>query len=217
MNDLKFIAQQLRKPSGDFAPTIGEKMNEVNRHLYDLTFSFMDLSDNDKILEIGFGNGAHFEQLITLGENLKIYGIDYSGEMVNEAAARNKMLIDSGRLHLHEGSSDTLPFADQTFDIVFCNMVIYFWDNPDDHLKEIYRVLKPAGKFYTGIRTKKSMLGFQFTKYGFSLYTIEEWKSILVKNGFSYQDTFSRKDPSFEENGMQIQLESVCIAAEKAS
>jgi ubiquinone/menaquinone biosynthesis C-methylase UbiE len=217
MNDLKFIAQQLRKPAGDFASTIGEKMNEVNRHLYDLTFSFMDLRENNKVLEIGFGNGAHFEQLISLRENLKIYGIDYSGEMVSEAASRNKILIDSGSLHLREGSSDKLPYADQTFDIVFCNMVIYFWDNPEDHLKEIHRVLKPAGKFYTGIRTKKSMLGFQFTKYGFSLYTIEEWKNILKKNSFLYQDTRRRKDPGFIENGKHFQLESVCIAAERPS
>jgi len=51
--DLKFIAQQLRKPAGDFASTIGEKMNEGNQPLYSLTFSAMDISDGNTILEIG--------------------------------------------------------------------------------------------------------------------------------------------------------------------
>jgi len=31
MKDLKFIAQQLKKPSGDFAGTIAEKMGEGNQ------------------------------------------------------------------------------------------------------------------------------------------------------------------------------------------
>jgi len=215
MEDLKFIAQQLRKPSGDFAPAIAEKMNGANQPLYDLMLSKIDIKENDTILEIGFGNGNHFKELFSQYNNLKVYGIDYSKDMVEQATVRNLEFINSGKLILVEGSSDHLPFHDQIFDKVFCNMVIYFWDQPEDDLHEIYRVLKPNGYFYTGIRTKESMLGFQFTKYGFTLHSVDEWKSILEKCGFTVRDTYRKMDPVFQDNGKNYQLESVCIAAEK--
>lgn len=72
-------------------------------------------------------------------------------------------------------SSDKMPFADNSFDKVFCINVIYFWEQPAEHLKEIYRVLKPGGKFYTTIRSKESMAEMPFTKYGFNMYSQSEW------------------------------------------
>ncbi len=75
--------------------------------------------------------------------------------------------IADGKLILQLGSSDKLPFADNSFDKVFCINVVYFWDEPQKHLQEISRVLKPGGKFYATIRTKESMELMPFTKYGF--------------------------------------------------
>lgn len=213
MTDLKFIAQQLRKPSGDFAPKIAAKMGEGNRPLYDLVLDFMDVQDYDSILEIGFGNGHHFSGLLAKAENLWVAGIDYSAEMTELAESNNKPFIASGRLKLQTGNSNRLPFADNSFDTVFCNMVIYFWDDPEKHLEEIRRVLKPGGRFYTGMRTRKSMLELPFTKYGFNLYETGEWSAILESNGFHVEKEARGKDPVFNDDGNQFQLESVCIAA----
>ena len=214
MKNLKFIAQQLRKPSGDFATTIAEKMNVGNNPLYDLTFSTINLSDGDTILEIGFGNGYHFPKLLSLKNNLTLYGIDYSAEMVNQASARNKIFLDSKQLFLNEGNSDSLPYEDNKFDKVFCNMVIYFWENPEDHLNEISRVLKPNGKFYTGMRTKKSMLELPFTKFNFNLYTVDFWTSALTAHHFDVLRVERKKDPAFDDFDKVVQLESVFIEAE---
>lgn len=215
MKDLKFIAQQLRKPSGEFAPKIAEKMNEGNKPLYELTINTMEIAENDTILEIGFGNGFHFEDFLSLKKGLQVYGIDYSEEMVDMSMVRNKDFIKSGQLHLTEGSSDRLKFNDVMFDKVFCNMVIYFWENPEEHLKEIYRVLKPGGKFYTGMRTRDSMLELPFTKFGFNLYSVDQWKSILHSHELVVTDIARKKDPVFDDEGNQVRLESVCIAAER--
>ncbi len=214
MEDPEFIAQQLRKPSGDFARTIAEKMGTGNRPLYDLTLDFMEIVNYDSILEVGFGNGEHFSDLMAKAEHLQVIGIDYSAEMTALASSNNGTLIESGLLKLFTGSSDKLPFHENTFDVIFCNMVIYFWDDPTEHLSEIKRVLKPEGMFYTGMRSRKSMLQFPFTKYGFNLYKVEEWKSILESNGFQVVDEIQKKDPAFDDFGNKVQLESVCIAAE---
>src|SRR5258707_3864840 len=162
---LDFIAAQLRKPSGSFAATIAQNMDKSNEALYDLTLQSMDLQGDERLLEIGFGSGTFMHKLFLQRPNLKVTGVDYSSEMVNIAEMTNGDLVKSGRLKLEEGSSEHLPFEGETFDGVFSNMVIYFWDNPEEHLREVWRVLKPEGKFYTGFRTKKSMLQMPFVKY----------------------------------------------------
>ena len=213
--DPEFIAQQLRKPSGDFAGEIGQKMNQVNKPLYDLTFDIMALGNGDHILEIGFGNGKFIGDLFKKSSNLKVSAIDFSEEMVKEAKEYNRESISNGDLNIQLGSSDAIPFSGQTFDKVFCNMVIYFWDQPEKHLKEVRRVLKPGGTFYTGIRTRESMLIFPFVEYGFNLYSTEEWEKILSKNGFSLLNTHSRVDPELDFEDDKLSLESCCIIAVK--
>ena len=213
MKDLKFIADQLRKPSGDFAPQIAEKMGVGNRPLYELSLESIAFKDEDSILEIGFGSGTHFPELMAKAKNLEVSGIDYSPEMKELATSNNKRFIGSGQLHLYTGNSNSLPFLDDYFDTVFCNMVIYFWETPDEHLKELARVLKPGGMFYTGMRIRQSTLDLPFTKYGFNLYTITMWKEILISNGFKVVKVDRRKDPAFDEFDKLVELESVCITA----
>lgn len=215
MEDLKFIADQLRKPTGEFAIKIAEIMSEGNRPLYDLTLKTMEVQDNDTLLEIGFGSGTHFEDFVLLKKGLHVYGIDYSSEMVELAMKNNIELIETGQLKLGEGSSDDLPFDGRMFDSVYCNMVIYFWENPEEHLREIFRVLKPGGRFYTGMRTKASMLELSFTKFGFNLYSEAEWRTILEENNFSVIGTTHQTDPATEIEEEKIHLDSVCLIAEK--
>ncbi len=212
---LDFIAAQLRKPSGSFAATIAQNMDKTNEPLFDLTLQSINVEGDQKLLEIGFGSGRFIHKLFSHWPTLEVTGVDYASEMVNMAASINDDLLKSGRLKLEEGSSDQLPFEDETFDVVFCNMVIYFWDNPEKHLGEVWRVLKPGGKFYTGFRTKQSMLQMPFVKYGFALYELDEWQAILEKNGFEVASTNSKVDPEMETNGRKIQLESVCVVAQK--
>lgn len=211
----EFIAGQLRKPSGDFARKVGHQMNEVNEPLYDLILDIMQPQDNDAILEVGFGNGRFFDKLFSKANHLQVSGIDYSKEMVAEAKEYNEEYITSGKLDIQLGSSDNLPFPANTFDKVFCNMVIYFWESPEDHLKEIHRVLKPGGSFYTGIRTRESMLPFPFVEYDFNLYDTEEWKKLLERNGFLFKGAHIKEDPQIDFEGKSIQLESCCIIGEK--
>lgn len=213
--DPEFISQQLRKPSGNFAPEIGKKMNNVNKPLYDLTFDSMELEENDHLLEIGFGTGKFFEQLFNENDTIQVSGIDYSKDMVESANDYNQEIISNGNLNVKLGNSDAIPFPDQSFDKIFTNMVVYFWDQPEEHLKEIKRVLKPQGLFYTGMRTRESMLVFPFVEYGFNLYSIREWKEILNENDFNIQQIHKRFDPQMEIDDNKLQLESCCIVAGK--
>jgi ubiquinone/menaquinone biosynthesis C-methylase UbiE len=208
------IARQLRKPSGEQAREVGLLMNKANETLYRLLLQSLGLAENDSVLEIGFGNGMFFDQVLAAARNLRVTGIDYSPEMVAEATAANQARLASGELNLHTGSSDDLPFPDQSFDKVFCSNVIYFWDNPHLHLQQVHRVLKPGGGFFAGIRSKDTLALFPFTQYGFTLYEEEEWRDVVQKNGFTYLRTDEQTDEISIE-GENFRLRSLCLVAEK--
>lgn len=211
--DPKFMAKQLRKPSGEHAVEVGRKMNQVNEALFDLTLETMQLQEREQVLEIGFGTGSFMSRMFKEAEDLRVCGIDFSEEMVKMATVNNSEAIESGDLTISPGASDDIPYPDTVFDKVFCNMVIYFWDHPKTHLKEVHRVLKPGGKFYTGIRSRESMQVFPFVEHGFNLFGAEEWKSILTEHGFSVVNHRIRKDPELDVNQHKLHLESHCIVA----
>jgi len=213
----KIAAKQLRKPGGILAGKVGNEMNKTNAFLYDLTVETMELRDKESILEIGFGNGKLFDKVFSAANDLKISGIDFSPEMVREAQKANPSTSKAGDLVLRLGSSDKIPFADHSFDKVFCINVIYFWEQPADHLKEIHRVLKPGGRFYTTIRNRDSLVKMPFTKYGFKIYAEDEWMHLLQENHLHFEETRrSVNEPDTVFDGKHYKAGSLCMVAEKA-
>lgn len=211
----KRIANQLRRPHGAGGLRTAAIMNRSNEHLYDLTIGAMQVKANESILEIGFGNGMFFEKLLSRNQNLQLVGIDFSKTMVRAASENNRDALEAGRLRLFHGKSSRMPFADASFDRVFCINVIYFWKKPSAHLSEIFRVLKPGGRFYATARTSESLEQMPFTRYGFRKYPEHEWKKLLEENGFRWVDTLVTDDPPADNKGNDTLFRSVCFIAEK--
>ncbi len=209
------MAKQLRRPHGIMGDKVGSMMNKANESLYDFTLDVMQPANNDAILEIGFGNGKFFNKIFSKAEGLKVIGLDFSETMFNTAKENNKEAIANGKLTLQLGSSDKLPFPDNNFDKIFCINVIYFWDEPTLHLRELNRVLKPAGRFYATVRTKESMLKMPFTKYGFSFYDTENWKASLNETSLTFIEEKPLNEPPIEYEGNKVSVQSVCTVAEK--
>ena len=66
MNEIYSIelGRQLMKPSGEIGKKVGENMNIANNAIYDLACTMIDFKDNERILEIGFGNGNFFPKYL---------------------------------------------------------------------------------------------------------------------------------------------------------
>jgi ubiquinone/menaquinone biosynthesis C-methylase UbiE len=78
-----------------------------------------------------------------------------------------------------------LPFADAAFDKVLCVHVVYFWQNLDDGLREIARVLKPGGRIALVFRTsadKAAVQSFPADVYRFRSF--DGVTAALNGNGF---------------------------------
>jgi len=97
-----------------------------------------------EVLEIGFGTGLN---LAYYPENTtKVTTIDPNPGMNRLARKRiqeSKIAVDNRLL-----SSEDLPFPDNHFDSIVSTWTLCSIANIDRAMAEIYRVLKPNGKFY---------------------------------------------------------------------
>jgi len=96
-----------------------------------------------KVLEIGLGEGADSERLIR--EGARWSGVDLTAESVSRVRTR---LTLRGLPYddLRQGSVLELPFADDTFDMVFSHGVLHHVPEIKVAQSEIHRVLRPDGE-----------------------------------------------------------------------
>ena len=213
--DFKLVAEQLRKPSGDFGKQVGLNMNESNALINTLVIDLLQIEENDVVLELGMGNGKFVSEILSKNNSVKYIGRDFSDVMVAESKLINAHWIDAGRAKFYEGVADTLSYDQKTFSKIFTVNTIYFWQHPEVELREIKRVLKDNGIFAIGIRTKDTMLKLPFTQYGFTLYSEDELQKLLLKNGFNILSSTKKTEPPFEINGTEVVMESLVLCCGK--
>ncbi len=209
------LSSQLRKPTGEAGKEIGKALNESNQELYELAFEMMRLRKEDRVLEIGFGNGIHFPEYFRLQSRLSVSGVDFSKDMCEEAKAFNADLIASKKLSLHCEETSVLPFSDNSFDLSVALNVIYFLDPPEVHLKEIRRVLKPKGQFLIGYRPRHAVEHLAFTKQNFILYERDELKALLRNNGFEATNEITRSYEKTSVDGEEVSITDACLVVQK--
>jgi ubiquinone/menaquinone biosynthesis C-methylase UbiE len=99
---------------------------------------------NKTILDAGCGNGEHTHILSQKGGN--VVGCDGSVEMLKLAKSK----YPSYRFD-HVNLLNHLPYKDNEFDIVYCNLVLMDIDPIDNAVSEFYRVIKNKGIFFFSI------------------------------------------------------------------
>lgn len=106
--------------------------------------SILSKITEEEILEIGFGTGINLK---FYPENVKkIIGIDVNRGMLKQS---KKKISDNERtIELQEQSGESLPFPNNTINAVLSTYTLCSIKEINLALKEIYRVLKPGGKYY---------------------------------------------------------------------
>ncbi len=145
MSFFEKYVKQCRNPQGSLGLFVGRSMNISHSPMRSWGLKHISINPDFVILDIGCGGGKTIQQLATLVPQGKVYGIDYSQDMVNLSTRVNKNGIRNGQVEIKHGNVASLPFEDHTFDLVTAMEVYYFWPNLIENLKEIKRVLKPGG------------------------------------------------------------------------
>lgn len=99
-------------------------------------------------LEIGHGPGYLGLEWLKHTQNTTLTGLDISPDM-HALVKRNAQSYGlTERTQYHLGNCDRLPFEDTTFEGVFTNGSLHEWANPRAAFDEIWRVLKPGGRYF---------------------------------------------------------------------
>ena len=149
-----FATRQFGHPSGLFGRFIGNGMAKRNIYHAQWTVSLLDIQPQQRVLEIGFGPGVSTQIVAEKASQGFVAGIDHSQTMIQAASQRNAKAIQTGRMELKQGEVGSLPYPDESFDIVLSLHSIYFWQNPVECLREIKRVLRPDGRLAITIQPK---------------------------------------------------------------
>ena len=89
----------------------------------------MSLNGNEKILDLGCGDGSLTEQLAQLVPNGKVLGIDASAGMITTAQNRVKPNLSFMQMDIN-----TIDFQNM-FDVIFSNASLHWIKNMKDFLK----------------------------------------------------------------------------------
>lgn len=105
------------------------------------------LQGDEKVLDVGCGMGTLDLMLAEVLNKGSVYGIDVAPRMI--AIAKKKAEETGDEVDYRIGSSTDLSYRADEFDVVFTSLLYHHLDYQEkgQTLKEIYRVLRPKGKY----------------------------------------------------------------------
>ncbi len=91
-----------------------------------------------RLLDVGTGPGRLLAEVGRLNPRMELYGIDISESMIRLAQKR----LAHCTVDLRGGTIRKTDFPDDFFDVITATGSFYLWDQPQECLEEIYRILR---------------------------------------------------------------------------
>jgi ubiquinone/menaquinone biosynthesis C-methylase UbiE len=145
----------------------------------------------NKALDFGCGDGFFAQTVFeekTIDDGLDLFDNERIEEAKKEKIYKKITLYDGNKI----------PYPDSHFQTVISNCVLEHLSNLNQSLKEIYRVLKPNGYFFTSVMTDQwenylfgsKIFGKTYLKYmsktqvHHNLFSLSQWKTQFKQAGF---------------------------------
>lgn len=120
-------------------------------------FEKLNLQPGLKILEIGCGDGTLWKNNINeIPDNVKITLTDISEGMLRDA--RRSISVEENRFRFDVMDAQKLVYADESFDLIIANHVLFYCEHVAEVCKEVKRVLKKDGRFICSTYGKNHMM-----------------------------------------------------------
>ena len=166
-------------------------------------FSHYDIQPGSRILELGCGTGDMWkDQLDLLDGSSMLTLTDFSPGMLETAEST---LGEHENIRYHVVDIQSIPFADNSYDIVIANMMLYHAPDLDRALSEVRRVLRPGGRFYCAT----------YGEHGISEYVTELLREQNIKDNLNRSFTLQNGIFSLGKHFGEVQRldyeDSLCI------
>ncbi|KRU31516.1 MerR family transcriptional regulator [Clostridium sporogenes] len=179
----KELKQELSRLSSN-CQNYNKKIN--NENISEL--SNLDLKQpNIKILELGCGDASLWNKNFNhIPSNWDITLTDFSEGMLKDA--KKNLREKKSRFNFKIVNAESIPFEEESFDVVIANHMLYHVPNINKALKEINRVLKSEGILFASTVGKNHMKEIREIISTFDIYnlTSESWEitdSFQLENG----------------------------------
>jgi prevent-host-death family protein len=179
----RFIDLTARRPSGEQMQA-HYRDPEDHRESFTTALEALELTSEDRYLEVGFGGGQPLESALRTVRAAA--GIDHSPDMLALASERNTGAIVAGRLQLVYGDVHRLPWADGEFTCAASLNMFFFVQSPETCLGDLHRVLGPGGRLVivTAARRDDPTAGGPWTP-ALRTYSSDTRERMLRGAGFS--------------------------------
>lgn len=199
------ILQNTRRPDGFWGRVILRGMNRGHARVAAWGMSKLEWQPQWDVLDIGCGGGANISRMLRLCSRGRVCGVDISPKSVAFARKTNRHALGR-RCSIEQGSADSLPYADASFDVVTAFETIYFWPDLTAAFCQVYRVLKGGGLFMVCNEASDPANTFWTDRIeGMTVHSANEIGCVLTSIGF---------DNININHGLN---EALCIIARKPS
>lgn len=183
---------------------------------------FAGIKLGDTVLDLGSGAGNDcFVALREVGPTGKVIGLDMTQQMIDKAE-KNKAALGVDNMEFILGEIEQIPLPDNSVDVVISNCVLNLVPDKEKAFQEIYRILKPGGRFsvsdiVTGTQlpetVKKSAEMYAGCVAGALLK--DDYMKIIFDNGFPTAEILKKKNIGMPDTILKDYLDAEEIAAFK--
>jgi SAM-dependent methyltransferase len=147
---------------GELEPLTKEWYERIEQYRYEVEPFIFSIAQfprhaGKKLLEVGVGAGTDHLQWARSG--VECCGVDLTEAALE--ATKTRFAFYGFNSNLQRLDAETLPFPNQSFDIVYSWGVIHHSEKPEVIVSEIRRVLKPGGVFIGMMYGRRSSFVFK--------------------------------------------------------
>ena len=176
----------VREEYGKLAPVYDRRWSYYTEATARETVARIRFKPGESLLDVACGTGVLLALVGRLYPGGGPAGVDLSAPML--AVARRRL---PPSVPLRAGNVESLPFDDQSYDVVVCCSAFHYFRHPGLALAEMKRVLKPGGRIvitdwcddYLACRVLDRFLR-RFNRAHFRAYRSGECARLLEEAGF---------------------------------
>lgn len=139
-----------------------------------------ELGNARRVLDAGCGKGRYAALIKESLPAIEMHAVDVSAEMLRHVPADIKA---------QEASIQDLPYADETFDLVYCVEALEHVPNPPEAIAEMARVLAPGGRLVVIDKNLARQGALQIESWE-RWFDVEDLTSQLKKQGLEARAQF---------------------------
>lgn len=177
----------------------------------------LSLVDKNRVLELEHGSCNHLKMLLKEADDLTYFGMETSKIKKEIAESINGINIRKRKALFQLYNGIKIPYVACFFDRILTVNTICYMEKPLDFFNEMYRVLKPGGKFVLtftndGFNKKGCFID---DSNSYTVYDIKKIKKLISQTNFILSEIHKKKEYVKNEIGEKINIPYFVIVMDK--